>query len=87
MNRSGTRTEGRSGAAPMAGTNTGTVPARWNKGDQLPMDYRSKQYVIDDWKSFKLSAPPRGHRWVAVGADFYLVNASNGRIQDMMGGR
>jgi Ni/Co efflux regulator RcnB len=62
-------------------------PPRWNKGDQLPMDYRSKQYVIDDWKSFKLSAPPHRHRWVGVGADFYLVNASNGRIQDMMGGR
>jgi Ni/Co efflux regulator RcnB len=87
MNRSGVRTEGRSGAGPATGTNTGTVPARWNKGDQLPMDYRGKQYVIDDWKSFKLSAPPRGHRWVGVGADFYLVNASNGRIQDTMGGR
>ena len=79
--------DGRSGSMPMTGTNTGMVPPRWNKGDQLPMDYRGNQYVIDDWKSFKLSAPLRGHRWVGVGADFYLVNSSNGRIQDMMAGR
>jgi Ni/Co efflux regulator RcnB len=87
MPRPGMGTEGRPGAAPMTGTNTSVVPPRWNKGDSLPMDYRGNQYVIDDWKSFNLSAPPRGHRWVGVGADFYLVNASNGRIQDMMGSR
>lgn len=87
MTRPGMGADGRAGAAPMTGSNTGMVPPRWNKGDQLPMDYRGNQYVIDDWKSFKLSAPPRGHRWVGVGADFYLVNTSNGRIQDMMAGR
>lgn len=48
-------------------------PHRWNRGERLPMEYRDRQYVIDDWREHHLAPPPRGYHWVGVGGDYYLV--------------
>ncbi len=59
----------------------GTGPdRRFHKGDRLPADYRRQEYVVDDWRDHKLSRPPRGQRWVQVGADFVLVAVTTGVI-------
>jgi Ni/Co efflux regulator RcnB len=50
------------------------------RGDRLPNRYRSHQYVVDNWRAHHLSAPPRGHHWVQVGADYVLVAAATGLI-------
>ncbi len=61
-------------------------PGQWHKGDRLPAEYRDRQYVVDDWHSYDLPKPSKGHHWVGVGGDFYLV-APNGAIVDMGGRR
>jgi Ni/Co efflux regulator RcnB len=50
------------------------------KGHRLPPEYRSKQYVVDNWRSHRLSAPPRGYHWVQTGADYVLVGIATGVI-------
>jgi Ni/Co efflux regulator RcnB len=51
-----------------------------HRGDRLPSRYRTHQYVVDNYRAHHLSAPPRGHHWVQVGADYVLVAAATGLI-------
>lgn len=61
--------------------NYGTGPyRRWHRGDRLPVQYRSRQYVVTDWRLHRLSAPPRGYHWVQYGADYMLVAIATGVI-------
>lgn len=57
---------------------------RFHQGERLPTDYRSKQYVVEDWRGHKLNAPPRGHRWVQVGADYVLIAIATGVITQII---
>lgn len=57
---------------------------RWNRGDRLPMEYRDRQYVVNDWRGHQLSAPPRGHQWVQNGSDYLLVALASGLIAQML---
>ena len=50
------------------------------KGDRLPVYYRSNQYVVNDWRGHRLSAPPRGYQWVQTGGDYVLVAIATGLI-------
>src|SRR5690349_24773458 len=43
------------------------------RGDRLPAEYRHRNYVVDDWRGHRLSAPPRGYHWVQSGNDYILV--------------
>ena len=43
-----------------------------------------RQYVVEDWRGHRLSAPPRGYHWVQVGADYVLVAVATGIILQMM---
>ncbi|MFT5532615.1 MAG: Ni/Co efflux regulator RcnB [Burkholderiaceae bacterium] len=52
----------------------------YRKGDRLPRDYRGHQYVVDDWRGHRLSAPPRGYHWVQTGGDYVLVAIASGII-------
>lgn len=52
----------------------------FRRGDHLPRDYRSRQYVVDDWRGHRLSAPPRGYHWVQTGGDYVLVAIASGII-------
>lgn len=51
-----------------------------HRGEPLPRRYRNHQYVVDNYRAHHLSAPPRGHHWVQVGADYVLVAAATGLI-------
>ena len=76
--RNGDRDEGRSnerGAGP---------DHRFYRGQQLPRSYRTRQYVIDDWRGHRLSAPPRGDQWVQVGGDYVLVAITTGLILQLL---
>lgn len=57
------------------------------RGDRLPVEYRHRQYVVSDWRSHNLSAPPRGYHWVQSGADFILVAVATGVILQLLLGR
>jgi len=53
---------------------------QFHRGERLPAQYRSNQYVVNDWRSHRLSAPPRGYHWVQTGGDYVLIAISTGII-------
>lgn len=54
------------------------------RGGQLPYQYRTRQYVVEDWRSHRLSAPPRGYHWVQSGSDYILVAIASGVILQLL---
>ncbi|HZS80265.1 MAG TPA: RcnB family protein [Herbaspirillum sp.] len=50
------------------------------RGDRLPLEYRGRQYVVENWREHHLSAPPRGYHWVQIGVDYVLVAITTGVI-------
>jgi Ni/Co efflux regulator RcnB len=56
----------------------------FRRGNRIPDMYRSRYYVVDDWRGHRLSAPPRGYQWVQVGADYALVAIATGVILQLM---
>lgn len=54
------------------------------RGGRLPMEYRSRQYVVNDWRGHHLSAPPRGYHWVQSGGDYILVAIATGVILQLL---
>ncbi|TWI64228.1 Ni/Co efflux regulator RcnB [Pseudoduganella lurida] len=57
------------------------------KGGRLPSDYRNRQYVVDDWRGHRLSAPPRGYHWVQTGNDYVLAAVATGVIASIILGQ
>lgn len=53
---------------------------RFNRGDRLPPQFRQRQYVVNDWRAHRLSAPPRGYQWVQNGSDYVLAAIATGVI-------
>ena len=67
---------------------------RWNPqaprlrpGDQLPPEYRQRQFVVNDWRAHRLYAPPPGHQWVQPEPGNYLLIGRNGEIVNMLVGQ
>ncbi|HBF50550.1 MAG TPA: hypothetical protein DDX04_09515 [Massilia sp.] len=54
------------------------------RGNRLPANYHHKQYVVDNWRSHRLSAPPRGYHWVQVGNDYVLAAIATGIIASVL---
>ncbi len=54
------------------------------RGSRLSSDYRSQQYVVNDWRGHRLSAPPRGQHWVQTGNDYVLVAIATGIIAQVL---
>jgi len=54
------------------------------RGDRLPAEYRHRNYVVDDWRGHRLSAPPRGYHWVQSGNDYILVAIATGVIAQLL---
>jgi Ni/Co efflux regulator RcnB len=54
------------------------------RGDRLPMNYRGRQYVVDDWRGHGLRTPPRGYHWVQTGGDYVLVAIATGVILELL---
>lgn len=56
----------------------------FRRGGRLPSEYRSRQYVINDWRGHRLSAPPRGYHWVQTGGDYVLAAIATGIIAQII---
>ena len=54
------------------------------RGGRLPGEYRNRQYVVDDWRGHRLSAPPRGYHWVQTGGDYVLAAIATGVILQIL---
>ena len=66
------------------GNDRGAGPGNnFHRGDRLPVEYRSRSYVVDDWRGHRLSSPPRGYHWVQSGGDYLLVAIATGVILDL----
>ena len=66
---------------------------RWNHargfrpGDALPPQYRQRQFIVHDWRSHRLYAPPPGYVWVQPEPGSYLLIGNNGVIANMLVGQ
>lgn len=56
----------------------------FRRGGYIPREFRSRQYVINDYRTYRLSPPPRGHQWVQVGPDYVLVAIATGLIVSIL---
>jgi len=56
----------------------------WYRGDHVPYEYRTRHYVVDDWRGHHLYAPPRGYQWVQSGGDYLLVAVATGIIASIL---
>ncbi len=54
------------------------------RGERLPLNYRSPQYVVNDWRGYGLRTPPRGYHWVQTGGDYVLVAITTGIILELL---
>ena len=54
------------------------------RGGRLSSQYRSPQYVVEDWRGHRLSSPPRGYHWVQTGGDYVLVAIATGIILQIL---
>lgn len=59
-------------------------PHRFSRGERLPPAYRHPNYVVDSWRVHRLYAPPRGHHWVSIGADYLLIAIATGIVVDVL---
>ncbi|GAD23816.1 RcnB family protein [Acidovorax sp. MR-S7] len=57
---------------------------RWHRGDRLPPAYRTRHYVVNDWRVHHLRPPPRGYHWVQYGSDYLLVAIATGVIAQLI---
>ncbi len=58
----------------------------WHRGDRLPEAYCSSRYIVSDYDSYRLYAPPRGHRWVRVDDDVLLTAVATGAVVAVVSG-
>lgn len=61
--------------------------AEWRRGGRVPPEYRGGNYVVNDWRSYRLQQPPRGYQWVGVGGDFVLAAIATGVIANIIAGQ
>ena len=61
--------------------------ADWRRGGRVPPEYRGRNYVVQDWRAYRLQQPPRGYQWVGVGGDFGLAAIATGVIASIIAGQ
>ena len=56
----------------------------FRRGHHIPGAMRSPQYVVINYRQHHLQAPPRGHQWIQVGADYVLIAVATGLIANIL---
>ncbi|CAM3486960.1 RcnB family protein [Paracidovorax anthurii] len=56
----------------------------WYQGGRIPPMYRSRHYVVNDWRRHHLAPPPRGYHWVQNGPDYLLITIGSGVIAQIV---
>lgn len=68
------------------GLHRGWEKQAWKRGDRIPLAYIEPRYYIDDYRVYRLSAPPVGYRWVRPMDDRYLlVELATGLVAQALG--
>jgi Ni/Co efflux regulator RcnB len=58
---------------------------RWARGQVLPSRYRTRSYVVSDYRHYRLRPPPRGYYYVRNGDDVLLTAIASGIISAVLG--
>lgn len=56
----------------------------FRRGGYIPREFRNRQYVVNNYRAYRLAPPPRGQQWVQVGGDFVLVAVATGLIANII---
>ena len=68
------------------GRHLGWYKQAWKRGDRLVWADVEPRYYVDDYRVYRLSAPPEGYRWVRPMDDRYLlVEVATGLIVQALG--
>ena len=60
---------------------------RWQRGQNLPSQYRGRDRYVSNWSSYRLSAPPRGYGYYRQdNGDFVLAALATGLIASLVSG-
>jgi Ni/Co efflux regulator RcnB len=60
---------------------------RWTKGHRMTAAERRHMAEVRDYRRYRLSAPPRGHRWVRVDNEFLLIGLTSGIVSSIIAAR
>lgn len=58
---------------------------RWAKGQRFDRKYATNYRVVNNYRNYRLSAPPRGYHWVRSGNDAVLIAIASGLIGAVIG--
>ncbi|BBF71083.1 MULTISPECIES: RcnB family protein [Sphingomonadaceae] len=58
---------------------------RWAKGQRFDHRYATNYRVVNNYRDYRLSAPPRGYHWVRSGNDAVLIAITSGIIGAVVG--
>lgn len=64
----------------------GVSQHRWAKGQRFDRRQASNYRVINNYRGYRLNAPPRGYQWVQSGNDAVLIAITSGIIGAVIGG-
>jgi Predicted integral membrane protein len=57
----------------------------YKRGGYVPVEYRDRRYVVDDWQTYHLRRPPYGYRYErGDDGQFLLVAIASGVIADIL---
>ncbi|MEQ6333214.1 RcnB family protein [Sphingobium sp. MK2] len=62
------------------------VNHRWAKGQRFDRRQATNYRVINNYRGYRLNAPPRGYQWVQSGNDAVLIALTSGIIGAVIGG-
>jgi Ni/Co efflux regulator RcnB len=67
------------------GLHLGWQKQAWKRGDRIPLA-EIDRYYVDDYRAYRLNAPPAGYRWVRPMDDRYLlVELATGLVAEALG--
>ncbi|MBJ7442963.1 MAG: RcnB family protein [Sphingobium sp.] len=58
---------------------------RWAKGQRFDRRQASNYRVINNYRGYRLNAPPRGYQWVQSGNDAVMIAITSGLIGAVIG--
>ena len=68
------------------GRHLGWYKQQWKRGDRIVWTDVEPRFYVEDYRAYRLSAPPEGYRWVRPMDDRYLlVQVATGLITKALG--
>lgn len=58
--------------------------SRWRRGYRMPPSYWGRAYVVNDWGSYGLYAPPAGYEWRYIDGQYILAAVATGIISSII---